>query len=80
MLPSLNSSTSPEFISTCSTVVSFATLHPLVGFPQVQWSGFEGDFYCLVMTILGPNLQQLHDFCENKWSLKTTLLVGMQVI
>lgn len=32
------------------------------------------------MAILGPNLQQLFDFCENKFSLKTVLIIGMQMI
>lgn len=32
------------------------------------------------MTILGPNLEQLFDFCEKQFSLKTVLSVGMQLI
>lgn len=59
MLLSRNYNTSPRSTSTYSQVVS--PINPviyycLVGFPSVQWSGFEGDFFCLVMTILGPNL------------------------
>ena len=32
------------------------------------------------MTILGPNLQQLFEFCEQKWTLKTVIIIGMQVM
>ncbi len=32
------------------------------------------------MTILGPNLTQLFEFCECKFSLKTILIIGMQML
>ena len=28
-----------------------------VGFPNVYWHGVQGDFYIMVMQMLGPNLQ-----------------------
>ena len=34
------------------------------GIPTVYWFGVEGDYTVLIMAILGPNLQQLFDFCE----------------
>ena len=50
------------------------------GFPQVYWSGVQGEFYCMIMTILGPNLRQLFDFCEKRFTLKTILSIGIQML
>jgi serine/threonine protein kinase len=32
------------------------------------------------MTILGPNLTQLFNFCEKKFTLKTILIIAIQTI
>lgn len=48
-----------------------------VGFAEVIWEGVQDEFYCVVMTQLGPNLLQLFRFCERKFSMKTILLVAM---
>lgn len=36
----------------------------LDGIPTVYWFGVEGDYTVLIMAILGPNLQQLFEFCD----------------
>ena len=50
------------------------------GIPTVYWFGVEGDYTVLIMAILGPNLQQLFDFCEHNFSLKTVLTIAIQMI
>ena len=50
------------------------------GIPTVYWFGVEGDYTVLIMAILGPNLQQLFDFCEHNFSLKTVLIIAIQMI
>lgn len=40
----------------------------------------EGDYNVLIMSILGPNLEQLFEFCEMQFSLKTVLLIGIQLV
>ncbi len=51
-----------------------------VGFPQFYWSGIEGEYFALVMNMMGPNLMQLFDFCQSNFSLKTVLMIALQLI
>lgn len=51
-----------------------------VGIPRVWWFGEECDFYVLVEDLLGPSLEDLFNYCNRKFSLKTTLLVADQAI
>lgn len=46
------------------------------GLPQLYWAGQEGDFNVMVSELLGPSLEDLHKYCESKFTLKTTLLLG----
>ena len=47
---------------------------------MVYWFGVEGDYNCLIMGILGPNLEQLFDFCERSFSIGTVLNLGLQML
>jgi casein kinase 1 delta/casein kinase I family protein HRR25 len=51
-----------------------------VGIPRVRWFGQECDFYVLVMDALGPSLEDLLNYCDRKFSLKTILLIADQAI
>ncbi|KAM7196603.1 casein kinase I isoform delta [Rhypophila sp. PSN 637] len=51
-----------------------------VGIPRVWWFGEECDFYVLVEDLLGPSLEDLFNYCDRKFSLKTTLLIADQLI
>ncbi|POS68604.1 casein kinase I isoform delta, partial [Diaporthe helianthi] len=51
-----------------------------VGIPRVHWFGQECDFYALVMDALGPSLEDLLNYCDRKFSLKTILLIADQAI
>ncbi len=51
-----------------------------VGIPQVRWFGQECDFYVLVHDLLGPSLEDLLNYCDRQFSLKTILLVADQAI
>ena len=48
--------------------------------PKFIWSGIEGEYCILVMQILGPNLRQLFEFCNEKFEMKTILWIGIQAI
>ena len=41
--------------------------------------GIEGDFNVIVMELLGPNIHDLRNACGSRFSMKTSLLIGLQV-
>jgi serine/threonine protein kinase len=50
------------------------------GIPRVFWHGYHCDFQAMVFELLGPNLEDLFRYCDNKFSLKTTLMLMDQLL
>lgn len=50
------------------------------GIPEIYWAGSEGDYNCMVMEMLGPSLEDLFQFCHQKFTIKTTAIIADQLI
>ncbi|KHO00983.1 casein kinase I isoform delta [Metarhizium album ARSEF 1941] len=51
-----------------------------VGMPKFLWFGQECDYFVLVHELLGPSLEDLLNYCDRRFSLKTVLLIADQAI
>jgi serine/threonine protein kinase len=56
-------------------------LNKCEGIPKIKWYGICGDYYCMVMELLGESLEDLKNISnEGKFSLKLTLTIGIKII
>jgi serine/threonine protein kinase len=50
------------------------------GFPAVHFFGIVGIYNVMIIDLLGPNLEEKFNTCERKFSLKTVLMLGIQMM
>jgi hypothetical protein len=51
-----------------------------LGVPEVFWYGKYDDYKVMVMDLLGPSLDKFFKVCERKFSLETTVNLGIEMI
>lgn len=49
------------------------------GFAELFWFGEEHGVRVIIMECLGPSLEDMHNFCGKKFSLKTLIMIADQI-
>lgn len=52
----------------------------VTGFPNLYYFGKDHNYCIMVLDLLGPSLEELFVRCGKKFTLKTTVMIGLQII
>ena len=51
-----------------------------VGIPKLHYYAQEGDYNVMVIDLLGPSMEDLFEYCRRKFTLKSVLMIAIQMV
>lgn len=51
-----------------------------IGIPSIHWCGSQGNYNIMIIDLLGPSLEDLFNYCKRKFTAKTTVMIGDQIV
>lgn len=58
----------------------YKSLRSAFGFPELKWSGVANDYNAIVIQLMDKTLEDLFQKCHSRFSLKTVLMLGDQML
>ena len=58
----------------------YKCLQGFEGYPILYGAGTEGDYNYLAIEMLGPSLEDLFNYCNRQFTLKTVLMIADQAV
>lgn len=52
----------------------------VVGIPNIHWCGSQGNYNIMVIELLGPSLEDLFNYCKRKFTMKSVIMLGDQMV
>lgn len=50
------------------------------GIPNLRYYGAEGEYNVMIIDLLGPSLEDLFNFCNRRFSVKTVVMLADQMV
>ncbi|CAF1321567.1 unnamed protein product [Rotaria sordida] len=50
------------------------------GMPKMYWYGTVDSYHAMILEMLGPSIEDLYNYCHRRFTIKTVVLLGQQML